>query len=730
MVKVSIIIVNYHVKEELFNLLESIIKTRPKVSYEVIVVDNDEVKTIGKELKARFPKVIYIESVNKGYGYGNNVGAKRARGDYLFFINPDTKLLSNCADILFSYLEKHKDVGIAAPYLFYDRRPYPFQGTRTLTPVRAVFTFSILGRLFPNNPVSRNFWLLDSREKSVKQVEAVPGTAFMIRKDVFRRVGGFDPKFFIYFEENDICKKVVTRGYKIVMLESARVFHILGASAEKSKKDLSKIFVESRFYYLSKHFGISQAMLAELFLRFNKFTFLILAIILLDLALRLTFLSERMTFIGDQAWFYLSARDLLLKGDVPLVGITSSHTWLHQGPIWTYLLALPLWIFNFDPVSGVYLVTALSVFSLVLFHLIGREVSSPLTGVFASLLYAASPYFIIRDRMPYHTSPIPFFFLLLTFSLIKAVKGSPFFLPLCLFSVSVLYGLHLSTVVFIPPLIGVLLYGYITKKAWFKKLLNLKILTLSFVSLVLPMVPILIYDFQNGFPQTIKYAGWFVYKFMQTVGIISGSISEHPYSSVFGLFLNFYTKLIFIANEYIAILIIIPVFYVIYKSFAEVKTKFPTVVISIFTAIAFVSYLLAKTPSEAYLPIIFPGIILLLSLFIFELSVRFSKPVSFLFLAAVVTSNLYVVMSSYLVSDKYGYFDYQNRLRSVKEIQNKSEGNPYNLKILGPGSQFQTTPMTYEYLSWWLFRNPPVKQKQEFTFIINEETMEVNLKRN
>ncbi|MBU4017102.1 glycosyltransferase, partial [Patescibacteria group bacterium] len=115
---VSVIIVNYHVRKELSACIESIISSKPKTPYKIIVVDNDEEKSIRKELQKRFPKVIYIPNANKGFGQGNNAGAMRAKGDYLFFLNPDTKLLNNNIDILIDFLNNHKKAAIVAPLLY------------------------------------------------------------------------------------------------------------------------------------------------------------------------------------------------------------------------------------------------------------------------------------------------------------------------------------------------------------------------------------------------------------------------------------------------------------------------------------------------------------------------------------------------------------------------------------------------------------------------------------
>src|SRR5437868_510593 len=87
---VSIIIVNYHVEKELFDCLHSIISAKNKTPYEIIVIDNDEQKTIRQKILRQFPKITYVPNENKGFGQANNVGAGRAKGEFLFFLNPDT----------------------------------------------------------------------------------------------------------------------------------------------------------------------------------------------------------------------------------------------------------------------------------------------------------------------------------------------------------------------------------------------------------------------------------------------------------------------------------------------------------------------------------------------------------------------------------------------------------------------------------------------------------------
>jgi len=348
---ISIIIVQYHVKEELLDCIQSIKDSKPKAICEIIVVDNDEKKTIKKDLLKRFPKVIYIPNTNKGFGQGNNVGVKYAKGEFLFFLNPDTIVFKETIDILVSFLKKNKKAGVVAPFLLHDdKNPFEQQGVKELTPMRAVFALSLLNKLFPNNPVSKKYFIQWDKLE-IKEVDVVPGTAFMMTAELFKSLKGFDEKFFLYFEEFDLCKRIKQKGYKLFINPRVKIIHLWERSTKK-RNDINKIFKESRFYYFKKHFGIIPAILTDIILNIGKNSLLFLLIFILAAFLLLYKLETYMPFIPDQAWFYLSARDIFVKGQIPLLGITSSHTWLHQGALWTYMLAGALWIGRFNPFSG------------------------------------------------------------------------------------------------------------------------------------------------------------------------------------------------------------------------------------------------------------------------------------------------------------------------------------------------------------------------------------------
>ncbi len=261
---VSIIIVHYKVPKELLFCISSIINSKPRVSYEIIVVDNDKYPVLREKIKDAF----YIPvGENVGFGEGNNIGAKAAKGDYLFFLNPDTEVLQNAIEALVSFLEHNKQAGIVAPLLLDSNKiPYQLQGSTTLTPFIAITCLSFVKKLVPTNFFFRKHYLFDWDKKSVRQVAVVPGTAFMIRREIFRKIGGFDKRFFLFFEENDICMRVQNKEYAMYIDPSARVMHVWGQST-KQEKNIHKVFKRSRFLYFQKHFGTFWASLVEVFCR-------------------------------------------------------------------------------------------------------------------------------------------------------------------------------------------------------------------------------------------------------------------------------------------------------------------------------------------------------------------------------------------------------------------------------------------------------------------------------
>ena len=722
---ISVIIVHYNVKNELFDCITSINKSKPKVSFEIIVVDNDEVKVIRKDLVSKFPKVKYIENINNGWGGGINKGLKYAKGGYIYLLNPDTLFSNNALDSVYEFAKNKSNVGIVSSLLFdKNKKVYSIQGTRLLNPLNAIFSLSFINKFFPNNPISKKFWMRGWDKRKVKQVESATLSAALIKKEVLKKAGGFDENFFLYYEEYDLCRRLRKLGYKNYIIPSSKVIHLWEVSAIQTGR--TNEFIEnSRKYYFKKYYGKLIAGLVELVLSLNKkkiFSSLsVLGILLIGSILRFDRLSLYAPFIGDQAWFYISARDMLLSGQIPLLGIASSHPWIHQGPLWTYVLAPTLLVSNFNPISGVYLSAGIGVFTVLVAYLIGSRLISFKFGLLFSFIFAVSPLVVFHSRFAYHTTPIPLFVLLLFYFLSKWVKGRAFYFPWIIFTMSILYNLELATVIFWPVIIGYLLFGLFKKKNYVLNLKNKKIFLLSLIGFTIPMLPILVYDFQNGFTQTVVFGGWFFYKVLQFLGFFGKSqIDNSSFVSAFNFFFIKYEQLTLSAGKTISMIIffaslILSVYYL------KVKTVFSTFgVITSLTLMGLLAYFISGVPSEAYLVMLFPGLIFMFSLLIYNIK---NKYIIIFVLFLIVFLNIRaLIISNYLTKD---LITLNQKIEAADEILKLSGGKDVELVYKGVGEEFESSVLPYEYLVWWLEGS---KSEGESVIIINESSEGISIK--
>ena len=722
---ISVIIVHYKVQKELINCILSILKSKNKVKFEIIVIDNDQDSKIGKDLAEKFPKVKYIKTPkNIGFGAGNNLGARCATGEYLFFLNPDTEILDRTLDSLYNFFIKNKNAGVISPLLL-DKNLTPFksQGSKELTPKTIISSQSFLRNIFVNNNIYNDNIMNRWDTKSPLITETVPGAAMMIRADVFKQIKGFDENIFLYFEENDISKRIAGLGYKQYIVPSAKIVHLVGMST-KHLKNMEDVYAESRYYYLKKHYGLLKSIFTQAILSINKTSVLLLLILISGLFLRIADIDKTMQFIGDQGWFYLSARDILIKGVIPLVGIASSHPWLHQGPLWTYLLAFALWLFKFNPVGGAYLTLILEAVTIISIYILGKEMFSKKIGIISALLYSASPLAVLYSRTPYHTSPIPLFTLLYFYSLLKFVKGNNIYFPLTIFFLAILYNFELATVILWFVLLAVLAYGMCKKEIWIKKIFGKKILIFSLTAFLIPMFPVLLYDINHDFPQTLGFAAWMGYRILRFFGFpsISGTNGSGNFNSIFNYFLNFHQNLIFVSNSSIAGLILavcLGLLAVTVYNYSK-KKVFDSgfTILLLWLLISFAGYFV-NTSSEAYFPILFPAVIYqtAFSMDLIMAKKFFIIPVILLIIFIVSANSYSILLSDY--SSKG--LTYSKRLSLVRKIIKIADGRDYNIVGVGPGSQFESFTMNYEYLAWWLGHGP-AQSPQKLRFLIREGT--------
>jgi GT2 family glycosyltransferase len=246
---VSIIIVNYNTKALLKQCLISVFEKTQDIHFEVIVVDNASHDGSPQMMQEEFPKVTFIESPeNLGFGRANNLGAQYAKGKYLFLLNSDTIVLNNAVKILATFLDNNPKVGICGGNLFdADKNPaisYDMLLPSILQEVN-IFFAGILGKLRYGKNIRFN------HTQQPKKVGYISGADFMIRHDLFRHLDGFDPDFFMYYEETELTFRVKIVGYAVYSVPHAEIIH-LGEQSSGNWERRTKLFLDSRTKYYRK----------------------------------------------------------------------------------------------------------------------------------------------------------------------------------------------------------------------------------------------------------------------------------------------------------------------------------------------------------------------------------------------------------------------------------------------------------------------------------------------
>ncbi len=245
----SVITVNYNGLRHTREVVLSVLRRSPGT--EIIVVDNCSTDGSVAALKDEFPSLTVLPmNENKGFACGCNHGAKAANGKYLFFVNNDAVLSEDTPNILASFLDQHSAVAACGPRLI--NPDGSFQLSFGLDP--GIFNEWIVRgwqrRLRKGSP---SFASRIERRFSGKKVDWVSGAALMIRTDVFRRVGGFDEFFFMYFEDADLCKRIRELAGEVRFVNTTSVTHLLGQSAKDAKSRVALVYRKSQLHYYEKH---------------------------------------------------------------------------------------------------------------------------------------------------------------------------------------------------------------------------------------------------------------------------------------------------------------------------------------------------------------------------------------------------------------------------------------------------------------------------------------------
>ena len=263
----SIIIVNWNVRDLLRRCLQSIPEAATGLTYEIIVVDNAS-SDGSDQLVHAFPHVHWIQNLeNVGFTRANNQGLAASQGRYICFLNPDTVLRPKALSILVEYLDTHPKVGIVGPQLRYPDGTLQPSRYRFPTPMMALMESTPLAWAWPDNPWARAYHCAGCPPDRPHTVDWLNGACLMVHREVIAQVGAFDERFFMYSEELDLCRRAKDAGWEVMYVPDAVVVHYEGQSSGQAVLARDVNFNRSKVRYFYKHHGVLTAHLVRWGLR-------------------------------------------------------------------------------------------------------------------------------------------------------------------------------------------------------------------------------------------------------------------------------------------------------------------------------------------------------------------------------------------------------------------------------------------------------------------------------
>jgi GT2 family glycosyltransferase len=253
----SVIIVNWNSAKDVRNCLTSIFAGTCHIEFEVIVVDSASYDGCADMVAKEFPQVVFVQSdQNVGFGRANNLGCEIARGSCFLFLNPDTEVRGDAITAMAQTISDIRDSGCLGCRLLNSDGSLQTSCIQTFpTILNQVFNSDCLRRWFPKAKIWGMKPLFESISKPTS-VEAISGACIMIRREVFKSIGGFSADYFMYAEDMDLCYKAFKAGHRNYFLPTASVIHHGDSSVGKARSNFAVVMAtDSLSRYFRKFHG-------------------------------------------------------------------------------------------------------------------------------------------------------------------------------------------------------------------------------------------------------------------------------------------------------------------------------------------------------------------------------------------------------------------------------------------------------------------------------------------
>jgi GT2 family glycosyltransferase len=261
-IDLSVVIVSFNTREILARTLDAVLADCSTLAAEIIVIDNASADGSAAMVRERYPAIrLVANAANRFYTAANNQGMSKAGGRCVLVLNSDAVPEPGTLPEMLAYMDAHPRVGALTPRMRFPdgrlQRNCAGQWTYELllleyTPWRFVKP----GR---RRRALSEFWYADWDRTTTRDVDVIPGSCIMTRRDVIAQVGGFDERFLLYFAEDDWCWRVRRAGWTVVYAAIGGVIHPEGASTAGVARLARRIYFADMVAFAAKHFGPARA---------------------------------------------------------------------------------------------------------------------------------------------------------------------------------------------------------------------------------------------------------------------------------------------------------------------------------------------------------------------------------------------------------------------------------------------------------------------------------------
>jgi len=270
--QLSVIILNYNVRYFLEQCILSVQEAIRGLEAEIIVVDNNSPDDSCQMIKERFPEVILIENKeNVGFPKGNNIGVEKAKGEYICILNPDTVVAEDTFEKILAFARTKTDLGIIGCKLIDGIGNFLPESKRGIPSPWVAFTkISGLYKMAPSSNVFGRYYAGHLTENQTGKAAVLVGAFMVLKRELYKEVGGFDERYFMYGEDIDFSFSVLKKGLSNYYFHETSIIHYKGESTVKDGTYMKRFQQGMELFYEK---NMKSSIFFSIFMKFGMLFF-------------------------------------------------------------------------------------------------------------------------------------------------------------------------------------------------------------------------------------------------------------------------------------------------------------------------------------------------------------------------------------------------------------------------------------------------------------------------